>query len=233
MEVRPITEEELLEAIETGESDRFDLNSVGVGDNFRGYVIKDKETDVRVADYIYSHTRKGFDLRIRPGCEREIALAMDNKRDFIQTPEEIMSNGVSILLDEGKKTDKKIALNRIETSDYNLCMKYINYAMGYVDNLVSASSMNATSAEMIPRIKNNKEELRTGYANAAIAAYNDVSDYLAMGEDFKDIAKEAEERLRVCTREFEDEFLTMFPGGPSFARSNIFDEEKSNAFKGM
>ena len=229
MEVRPITEEELLEAIETGESDRFDLNSVGVGDNFRGYVIKDKETDVRVADYIYSHTRKGFDLRIRPGCEREIALAMDNKRDFIQAPEEIMSNGVSILLEGGKKMSN-MALNRIETSDYNLCVKYIDHALNYIDDLLATTAAEPQATAML---NSKKEELRTGYANAARAAYNDVSDYLAMGEDFKDIAKEAEERLRVCTREFEDEFLTMFPGGPSFARSNIFDEEKSNAFKGM
>ena len=71
----PISEEEIMKAIETGQSEKYILRSVGKGGNFRGYVIYDSKYQVRIADYLYNHSQKKFELKMRPNYEEELADA--------------------------------------------------------------------------------------------------------------------------------------------------------------
>ena len=96
-------DEELIKAVNTGESDIFQLTSVGSGNAFRGYIITDKATGVRVADYIYSHALGKFELKKRPGFEKEIELI----RASMARPEEEPT--------------------ALWTCDYSLCIKLYRY----------------------------------------------------------------------------------------------------------
>ena len=76
----PISEEEIMRAIETGQSEKYILRSVGKGGNFRGYVIYDSKYEVRIADYLYNHSQKKYELKMRPNYKEELAAAARQAR---------------------------------------------------------------------------------------------------------------------------------------------------------
>lgn len=143
-------EEEIMDAIKKGTSEKYIIKPVGSGDRFRGYIISDKETGVRVADYVYSHALAKFELKERPGFREEIEAAKGN------VPE---ANPSAIL-----------------TSDYTLIVKYVDYVFNYIDNIIRKLK----GTEMIPALEGNREALANGYGLAIYAAANDIDDYSQM-----------------------------------------------------
>ena len=177
-------EEEIMEAINSGTSGRFKLTPVGTAERPRGYIIADKETGVRVADYVYSYNLEKFELKIRPGFDKEIqaakGLAVDNEP------------------------------NALLTCDYSLIVKYVDYVFNYIDNVIKK----VMGTEMIPALEANKEALNTGYGLAIYAAANDIDDYSQMPgfEDrVKDAEKQLREYAIEFERQYLALFPEGFP----------------------
>ena len=192
-------EEELLKAVNEGKSDKYILKGVGNGKSFRGYIISDAETGVRVADYVYSHSLGKFELRIRTGYEKEIEAI--------------------------KATKPKVEVeNAILTCDSNLCVKYGDYVLNYIDGLLKSRAIDLNLKAVIQR---NRDALNNGYGLAIYAASNDIEEYGQMG-GFEEEAKQAEKSLRAYTMEFEKQFLALFPEGFSFNESPVYLEAQRN-----
>jgi len=190
-------DEELMEAVNTGNSDKFLLRSVGSGNAFRGYIIMDKETGVRVADYIYSHALGKFEMKKRPGFEREI--------------------------EEAKATmEVKEEPTALWTCDYKLCVKYVDYVLNYIDCLLKNHGVDLNMKTVIQR---NRDALNSGYGLAIYAANNDVDDYSQMS-GFEEQVNKSIETIRKYSVEFEKQFLELFPEGFSFNNSPVYLEAK-------
>ena len=168
-------EEEIMKAIGAGTSDRFIITPVGTPEKIRGYIITDKETGVRVADYVYSHNLAKYELKIRPGYDKEIEATKESASE--NTP------------------------NAILTSDYTLLVKYVDYVFNYIDNIIRKLK----GTEMIPRLEGHKEALNNGYGLAIYAAANDIDDYSQMPgfeERVKEAEKQLREYTIEFERQF-------------------------------
>ena len=190
-------DEELMEAVNTGKSDKFVLRSVGSGNAFRGYIIMDQETGVRIADYIYSHSLGKFEMKKRPGFEKEI--------------EEAKAAMVS-----------KEEPTALWNCDYKLCVQYVDYVLRYIDNIILNPGIDSTMKEVLRR---NRDALNSGYGLAIYAAANDIEDYSQMS-GFEEQVKKSIETIRKYSVEFEKQFLELFPEGFSFNNCPVYLEAK-------
>ncbi len=190
-------DEELMEAVNTGKSDKFELRTVGSGDAFRGYIITDAATGVRVADYIYSHALGKFELKKRPGFEKEIEMLRASM----------------------PPKDEPTAL---WTCDYSLCVKYVDYVLNYIDTIINNHNIDLAMKTVLQR---NRDALNSGYGLAIYAAANDIEDYSQMS-GFEEQVKRSIDTIRQYAVEFEKQFLQLFPEGFSFNNSPVYLEAK-------
>ena len=185
-------EERIMEAINKGESEEFLLKKVGNGNSFRGYIISDAATGIRIADYVYSYALDKFELKMKSGYERELEAA--------------------------KEILPKEEANALLYCDYHLCLQYVEYVENYIENLLNHRGLDL---KMQPAIKKNLQALKGGYGTSIMLAGNDVEDYSGM-PGFEEQVKKSIAEIRRLTIEFEDQFLKLFPEGLSFNHSPIY-----------
>ena len=244
----PISEEEIMRAIEAGQSEKYTLRSVGNGGNFRGYIITDSKYGVRIADYIYNHSRGTFELKMKPNYQEELEKARLEAKNVAKERKTAQKyklfrkrvavtlgvGALSVIMAFAGANAEKAMMNRelndptpvnpvivnrsnLETCDYRLCVRYLDYSLGYLDSIINSPNTDPNAVVMLER---HKEALRTGYANLAYAAAADIDDYKAM-PGFENSVKDAEARVRRYTEEFEEQFLAIIAGGKSFAESPL------------
>ena len=251
----PISEEEIMRAIETGQSEKFILRSVGRGGNFRGYVITDSKYGVRIADYIYNHSKQAFELKMKPNYQEELEQAekaaveleavLAAKKEAKQKAKKYklyrrrvattLGAGAiaAIMFFTGIKVEKAMMTNEandptpvnpvvsqrsnFENCDYRLCIRYLDYSLGYLDSIILNPNTHPNAVAMLTNIRDN---LRTNYANRAYAAAYDVEDYKSM-PGFEEMSSKAEEQVRKYTEAFEEEFVEMVHGAKSFYESPL------------
>ena len=109
------------------------------------------------------------------------------------------------------------AKSYLQTCDYRLCVRYLDYSLTYIDKLINDPNTNPNAVQMLIRVR---EDLRTNYANRAYAAAADIDDYKSMG-GFEEAAQKSEYNVRKYTEDFEDRLLAMVSGAKSFADSPL------------
>lgn len=244
----PISEEEIMRAIETGQSEKYILRSVGRGGNFRGYVIYDSKYQVRIADYIYNHSQKKFELKMKPNYEEELAKAAREARVQKREEKKVQKYKLTrkriayglgagamaaIMFFAGVKSEEALVNQELNdpkpvapivTMQSNLENCDYRLCVRYLDYSLSyidglISNPN-TNQYAVEMLIRVREDLRTNYANRAYAAAADIEDYYSMG-GFEDAAQKAEFNVRKYTQDFEERLLTMVSGAKSFAESPL------------